>query len=103
MADIFAKRLREERERAGLSQRDLGLCLTEDSLTAVNTIHRYEKRHRFPRDFRSVIKLANRLSIPVPLLFAEDERSAEMLRLWGKLEDEEQVQVVEYLKKLIES
>ncbi|MGN7613967.1 helix-turn-helix domain-containing protein [Magnetococcales bacterium HHB-1] len=97
--EIFAKRLREERERAGLSQRDLGLCLTDDSLTAVNTIHRYEKQIRFPRDFRVVEKLAGRLDIPVPLFFTADDSLAEMLRIWGGLETPEQTQAIQYLKK----
>lgn len=99
--EIFAKRLREERERAGMSQRDLGLCLTDDSLTAVNTIHRYEKQLRFPRDFRAVIKMADRLEIPVPLLFTEDDRLAEMIRLWGQLDEGEQVQAVEHLRGML--
>lgn len=96
--EIFAKRLREERDRAGISQRDLGLCLTDDSLTAVNTIHRYEKQQRFPRDFRVVKKLADRLNIPVPLLFTEDESLAAMLKIWGQLKTQEQSQTIKYLK-----
>ena len=100
--EIFAKRLREERERAGISQRDLGLCLTDDSLSAVNTIHRYEKQIRFPRDFRVVEKLAARLGVPVPLFFTEDDGLAEMLRVWGQLGADGQKQAVEYLKKSID-
>jgi len=80
MADIppIAKRLKEARLKAGLSQRQLGIEAGIDPFSASPRINQYERGKHVP-DFSTAQRLAKVLGIPTPFLYSEDNLIAEMI------------------------
>jgi len=80
MADAppIAKRLKEARLKAGLSQRQLGIEAGIDPFSASPRINQYERGKHVP-DFSTAQRLAKVLGIPTPFLYAEDNLIAEMI------------------------
>ena len=86
MADVsvVAKRLREARLRAGLSQRKLGIKAGLDSFAASTRINRYERGKHVP-DIWTASRLARVLSVPAPYLYAEDNALAAWILAFDKV------------------
>lgn len=80
MGDIspVAKRLKQARIRAGLSQRQLGIEAGIDAFSASPRINQYEKGKHTP-DFATARRLAAVLGVPTPFLYAEDETVANII------------------------
>jgi transcriptional regulator with XRE-family HTH domain len=91
----FALRLREARERAGLSQIELGRRAGLDPSVASPRINQYEKGQHVPHQVTAK-RLAEVLGIPTAFLFAEDEHLAKLLLLWAEMTPTER-------KKLLKS
>ncbi|MCL2504768.1 MAG: helix-turn-helix domain-containing protein [Alphaproteobacteria bacterium] len=72
---IFAYRLKEARQRAGLSQKQLGIAAGIDEFVASTRINRYEQGVHEP-DIKTASSLAKALNVPLAYLFAEDNRLA---------------------------
>ena len=66
-------RLREARQRAGLSQRQLGIEAKIDPDSASARINQYEQGKHAP-DFQTTARLAACLKIPVTYFYASDGR-----------------------------
>ena len=77
--ETFARRLRAERLKAGLSQRELGrrIGLSEDVVSS--RITRYEKGTSEP-DFETARQLADALGVPLAYLLADSDTLAEIVR-----------------------
>jgi transcriptional regulator with XRE-family HTH domain len=86
MGDIspVAKRLKQARTRAGLSQRQLGIEAGIDAFSASPRINQYEKGKHTP-DFATAKRLATVLGVPTPFLYAEDESLADLILALSKL------------------
>jgi transcriptional regulator with XRE-family HTH domain len=97
---VVAKRLREARERLGLSQKALGVAAGIDEFSASPRINQYERGKHTP-DLLTLRKLAEVLTVPVPYFFAEDDRLADMLQLLHLLPRSEWVQVKNYLARKV--
>lgn len=93
---IFQRRLREARERASLSQKQLGMQAGLDRFVASTRINRYEQGVHQP-DFATIQRLADVLDVPVAYLFADDERLARMILAFDQLTAVEKDQL---LKKI---
>lgn len=102
MANVppIAKRLKEARLRAGLSQKQLGIKAGIDPFSASPRINQYERGKHTP-DFLTAQHLAKVLGVPVPFLFAEDEDIAEIILLCGALSVRERRQLANQLRQLI--
>src|SRR6478752_7131089 len=76
----FARRLREERIRAGLSQAALAERLTEllDQKVDASAITRIEKRERAVRLDEAVV-IAELLALPLPAMLRDSESVAEQV------------------------
>jgi transcriptional regulator with XRE-family HTH domain len=96
---VFSKRLKEARLRAGLSQEQLGLEAGLDAMSASTRMNRYELAKRTP-DFSLVERLATVLKVPTAYFFAIDDDLANLILLFGKLNDSEKSEVVAILEKL---
>jgi transcriptional regulator with XRE-family HTH domain len=72
---IVGKRLRQARERAGISQKQLGVKAGIDPGVASARINQYEKGKHVP-DIQTVQRLAEVLEVPPPYLYAEDDQLA---------------------------
>jgi transcriptional regulator with XRE-family HTH domain len=77
---VVAKRLREARERAGLSQKALGIAAGIDEFSASPRMNQYERGKHVP-DLLTMQNLAAALALPVPYFYTEDEALAEILIL----------------------
>ena len=81
---VFQKRLKEARERAGMSQKDLGINSGLDQFVASTRINRYELGVHEP-DLATIERMAVALGVPVAYLFARDDRMARMLLAFDRL------------------
>lgn len=76
-------RLRQARERSGLSQEALAAAAGIDEFSASARISQYETGKHMPR-FEIACRLAEALDVSVTFLYAVDNTTAEMLLLWEK-------------------
>lgn len=89
---VFARRLRFARERAGLSQRELGRRIGMKDDAASPRINQYESGTHVPRA-DTVEAIARELKIPVAYLFADGERLARMILAFSQLPAAEQERI----------
>lgn len=95
---VFAKRLRQARSGANLSQKKLGILAGIDEFSASARINQYEQGKHMP-DFRTTTRLADVLGIPVPFLFSEDEDLADTILLIGQLNAGDRKTLLRALRK----
>jgi transcriptional regulator with XRE-family HTH domain len=69
---VLAKRLKDARLRAGLSQKELGILAGMDQFSASSRVNQYERGKHIP-DLLTAERLANILGIPTPFLYARDD------------------------------
>ena len=69
---IVGDRLREARERAGISQKQLGISAGIDPNVASARINQYEKGKHLPH-LATAKQLAKVLCVPTPYLYADDD------------------------------
>ncbi|WP_062351751.1 helix-turn-helix domain-containing protein [Pseudoxanthomonas mexicana] len=81
---VFARRLALARERAGLSQRQLGILAGLDPAVASPRINQYERGKHEPQ-LKTAKQLAEVLGVPAALLYTEDELLAQLLLQWNGL------------------
>ena len=81
---IFARRLAQARERAGLSQKQLGLLAGMEPHVASPRVNQYEKGKHEPH-LATAKKLADVLGIPPAFLYTEDELLAKLLLRWAEM------------------
>jgi transcriptional regulator with XRE-family HTH domain len=75
---VVAKRLKEARLRAGLSQKQLGIQSGIDDFSASARINQYERGKHMP-DLQTLSRLAGVLKVPVPYFYCEDAELAEIV------------------------
>jgi transcriptional regulator with XRE-family HTH domain len=81
---ILAKRLKEARLRAGLSQRQLGIRAGIDEFSASARVNQYERGKHMP-DLQTLTRLADVLQMPVPYFYCEDADLAELIAKFAGL------------------
>lgn len=82
---IVIRRLKEARERAGLSQRRLGLYAGFGVSPKMN---QYERDKHGP-DLTTVTSVAKALNVPVPYFYCEDDELAAVILKFSELGAEE--------------
>ncbi|MBF0295595.1 MAG: helix-turn-helix transcriptional regulator [Magnetococcales bacterium] len=92
------KRLKEARDRVGLSQTELGVAAGMDPSGASPRMNQYERDRHVP-DFQTVKRIAAVLGYPVPYFYAEDDDLAEILLHLGKMDDDARSTVLADLRK----
>ncbi|MBS0212559.1 MAG: helix-turn-helix transcriptional regulator [Proteobacteria bacterium] len=80
----FALRLAQARERAGLSQKQLGLLAGMEPHVASPRINQYEKGKHEPQ-LATAKRLAEVLGVPPAFLYTEDDLLAKLLFRWCEL------------------
>lgn len=80
----FARRLREARDAAGISQKQLGVLAGIDQFVASARINQYERGKHVP-DLLTAQRLAAELKVPVSYLYEPDDNLADLLRIAGRL------------------
>lgn len=94
---VFAKRLKEARLLAGLSQEALGIEAGFDPASASTRMNRYELGKRAPA-FELVEQIAAVLKVPAPYFYAEDDALARIILAAGKLSARERTKVAEAIE-----
>lgn len=84
----FAHRLRWARERAGLTQLELGVRAGLEPKVAAPRINQYENGVHEPK-VETAKALADALGIPPAFLYTTDEELAGLLLVWADLESNE--------------
>jgi transcriptional regulator with XRE-family HTH domain len=80
----FSKRLKQARERAGLTQHQLGVLANLDEEHAGAKMNQYEKGVHIPK-FPRLKDLATALNVPPAYFYADDDELAELLYSYGRL------------------
>lgn len=96
----MARRLREARERKGLSQRALGVAAKIKEESASPRMNQYEQGKHAP-DYLTLSHLASALEVPVPYFYTEDEQLAGLLLLLHDLPPSELGVVKKYLVRKV--
>lgn len=96
-SSIFSRRLRQARQDAGLSQKDLGILAGLDPFVASTRINRYEQGVHAP-DQATAKRLAKALGVPLAYLYADNERLARMIRAFSALDVEEQERILKVIE-----
>jgi transcriptional regulator with XRE-family HTH domain len=90
---IFALRLKQARNRRGMTQVELGRQAGLDESVASPRINQYEKGVHEPQ-YTTAMRLAKVLGIPAPFLYCEDEELAELLLLWSSMSPAERTELL---------
>ena len=85
---VFARRLAQARERAGLTQAELGVKAGLDPAVASPRINQYERGKHEPQ-LATAKRLAKVLNVPAAFLYTDDEVLAKLLFRWNELTVEE--------------
>jgi transcriptional regulator with XRE-family HTH domain len=80
----IGKRLKEARNRLGLSQKDLGIKAGIDEFSASPRINQYETGKHEP-NYYNVARLAKVLNLPPAYFYAQDQQIADLIALFGQL------------------
>jgi transcriptional regulator with XRE-family HTH domain len=92
---VFGRRMREARQRAGLSLEALAaLAGLEEAAGVRARLSRYELGRREP-DFALVARIAAVLGVPAAHFYAEDDDMAELIAMWPKLKRADRRQVID--------
>src|SRR6185312_12403774 len=81
---VIARRIKQARELAGLSQQELGIKAGIDELSASSRISQYERGVHAP-DFPTAERLAKVLRVPAPFLYAVDDSLATWILAFNKV------------------
>lgn len=91
-------RLKQARERKGLSQTQLGIAAGLDRFVASTRINRYERGVHHP-DPVMLQRVADALGVPAAYLFASDERLARMILAFDALPTRQQDRIIHELER----
>ncbi|HCG9062834.1 helix-turn-helix domain-containing protein [Providencia vermicola] len=94
----FPQRLKQARNRVGISQRELGIRLGMDPSSASGRMNHYEKGRHMP-DVGTLKKLAEELGVPVAFFFSDSDSSAELACLIEQLNEKEKQALITHLKQ----
>ncbi|HEX3913125.1 MAG TPA: helix-turn-helix transcriptional regulator [Steroidobacteraceae bacterium] len=96
---IIAKRLKEARKRAGLSQRQLGIEAGINISGASSRINQYERAVHNPDP--SILKgLATVLKAPLPYFYCEDAELADLILKFSVLEVAQRKRLIDFMDGL---
>jgi transcriptional regulator with XRE-family HTH domain len=96
---VLAKRLKEARLRAGLSQERLGIEAGLDPMSASTRMNRYELGKRIP-DPLVVEQLAAILKVPVAYLHSVDDDEAELLLKFHRMSKKQRAKIIATIDEL---
>ncbi|WP_175899360.1 helix-turn-helix domain-containing protein [Burkholderia vietnamiensis] len=92
MSTLFAQRLKDARQRAGLSQEALGIEAGLDPMSASVRMNRYELAKRTP-DLELVIRIAQVLGVPAAYFYATSDDEATLLLKFHRLTKSQRAKV----------
>jgi transcriptional regulator with XRE-family HTH domain len=94
---VFCRRLKEARQAAGISQKNLGIAAGIDEFVASTRINRYEQGVH-EADVVTTMNLAKALGVPSACFYAGDDRLARMVLVFSTLPTREQDKLLRQLE-----
>lgn len=94
---IFAQQLKQAREKAGLTQKELGMRIGLPPETAAVRVNRYEKAVH-DADLATARQMAQALGVPLAYFYAETELMAEAILAFGLMTKSDQRKALAELK-----
>jgi len=88
----IARRLKEARTAAGMSQKTLGIKAGIDPFSASPRMNQYETQKHVP-DYSTVERIAKVLDLPTVYFYCEDDNLARVIKQWNKRSAAEQKQL----------
>jgi len=95
----FGKRLKQAREKVGVSQKRLGILAGIDESNASAVMNQYERNTHIPK-FATVRNIARALNVPAAFFYTDEDELAELLLLYGALNKKKQNEILENIKKV---
>lgn len=95
----LAKRLKEARVAADLSQKKLGIAAGMDEFTSSARMNQYETGKHVP-DYVTLKQIVKVLKVPVAYFYAEDQVLAELMILYFRLSKSRQEKILSYASGL---
>ena len=96
---VTARRLREARQKLGISQYTLGVAAGIDEMSASPRVNQYERGKHAP-DFQMAQRLAVVLKVPTAYLYTEEDDLAEVLAILGALPGAKRSRLMAELREL---
>lgn len=96
---VIASRLKQARLSSGLSQERLGLASGLDEMSASARMNRYETGARTPNPML-VERFAEALRLPAAFFYAEDDREADLLVRFHRLDDTQKKSLLDTLEAI---
>jgi transcriptional regulator with XRE-family HTH domain len=91
-------RLKQARNKIGISQKELGIKIGMDESSASGRMNHYEKGRHSP-DLKTLRKIAQELNVPLNYFLCEDDLSAELTCLISRLDDNSKKALITELEK----
>ncbi len=95
---IFGERLKQARNKAGLSQENLGIKIGIAPSSASPRINQYERNRHRPSD-QVIVQLALALGVPTAFFYTEDKNLTKLILQCSQLEAGKQKTLTEYIEK----
>ena len=95
----FGKRLKQAREKVGVSQKRLGILAGIDESNASAIMNQYERNTHIPK-FATVRNIARVLNVPAAFFYTDEDELAELLLLYGSFNMKNQNEILKYIRKL---
>ena len=92
-------RLKQARVKSGITQKNLGILIGLDENSASGRMNHYEKGRHIP-DLVTLKKISDELNVPLNYFFCEDEVSAELAIEVSKLQSEQKIELMKFIKEL---
>jgi len=99
MSSPIAKRLREARLNAELSQEKLGVLAGIDEMSASARMNQYEREKHVP-DTTMIERIAKVLNLPAAYFYAEHDTEAELLCRFHRLKAKDKKRILEFMKEV---
>lgn len=97
---VFAKRMKEARIRAGLSQERLGVLAGIDEMSSSARMNQYERGKHEP-DFSMVERIAKVLDVPESYFYAKDDDAAWLLVVFHRMPPADREKMVTAVRELV--
>ena len=94
-----AQRIKQARQRLGISQRKLGIAAGIDPASASARMNQYERGKHVP-DFDTLTRLATTLSVPVNYFYCIDDNDAQFQLHYHQLHSAQQAQVKALVQRI---
>ncbi len=91
------KRLKEAREDAGLSQKQLGIKAGIDEFSASARMNQYETGKHIP-DYFTLSRIGKILKVPTAYFYADDDLLAKLIKIYQSLTKQQCQQVFNKIK-----